>query len=616
VAAVLVLFVVAVGINAPLRWLAPQFALNGRELAVIALMTLIGCALPNWGLARFWVPTPAAPFYMGANDPQFWSAFEKLGLPAWLFPVPPGEDGRMSEIVHWFYRSVPEGHSIPWAAWVVPLLTWGVFIVAMLAMLLAMARLVVDQWRDNERLPFPIVQVQMALVEEPSPGRSLNALLRSRGLWIGLLSIFLIHLLTGLNAYFPSYAPKVPLGYNFEAIFADEPWIHLESRVKASAVSFMIVGATFFIRSRVSFSLWAMFLIVAVFKAAQRMMIGDAPDTAFADQHLGGSIVFVAGMFWIGRSYWARVIRNAFGRGTDSRYRFSFWTVVVSILVMVGWLAVVGVQVWVAATIVLFILVAHLVVSRVLAETGLPTFRSGLSMSQVFTNLPIGWFGGRDIYFSSVFTILGPVSTRDGMMGHALHGQVICKEAGVPSGERRWIGLAAAWALLLGVVVAVGSTLYCQYSYDTPTTDKVSPQRNYFGADYVPRRDMGNHLKAFDSGRFPPTPSDTALNLGIGAGIVGFLQFASLRWAAWPFLPVGYIATYGAFLGNAWFSVFLGWLAKVVVVRFGGGRVFEQAKPLFIGLIIGETLAAALWLIVNAIVVMSGGLAAPVKILL
>ena len=620
-AAILILFVLAIA-NAPLRRFAPQLALNGRELAVVTLMTLIGCALPNWGLARFWVPMPVAPFHIGSEDPQFWKAFQAMGLPHWLYPVHDMADARSDPIVQWFFCGVPQGEHIPWSAWIRPLLAWGVFIAAMLAMLVAMGRLVVDQWVDNERLPFPLVQVQMALVEEPAPGRSLNAMLSNRAMWIGLLSIFAIHSLTGLKAYFPRYVPSVPLGYNFAAIFAEAPWSYLDTKVKQASISFMIVGAAFFIRSRVSFSLWATYLLVVLARVIQQVLYGEAPDTGSADQHLGASVVFIAGIIWLSRRYWAQVIQNAFGRSDDSRYRFSFWTVVVSAAVMIGWLTVVGVHWWMAAGVVLFIAMAHLVVSRVLAETGLPFFRSGIAVSQVYNNLPVRWFGGKDILFAGVFSILGPLTTRDGVMCQSMHGLAVTKQAGVEPGEHGRLGAAVAWALLLGTIVAASSTLYCQYSYDTPTSvtpasaGSASPQRNYFGAYYVPRRDMANAVKAFDAGRFPPQPTSTVLHVGIGMTITALLQFASLRWAAWPFLPVGYVATYGAFLANAWFSVFFGWLAKVLIVRFGGGRLFERAKPFFLGLIIGEALAAAFWLIINAIVVLNGGPTVGLKILL
>src|SRR4051812_35497412 len=48
--AVLILFVLVVGINAPLHKWFPSAALSTGELAIIVLMTLIACSLPNWGL--------------------------------------------------------------------------------------------------------------------------------------------------------------------------------------------------------------------------------------------------------------------------------------------------------------------------------------------------------------------------------------------------------------------------------------------------------------------------------------------------------------------------------------------------------------------------------------
>ncbi len=104
--------------------------------------------------------------------------------------------------------------------------------------------------------------------------------------------------------------------------------------------------------------------------------------------------------------------------------------------------------------------------------------------------------------------------------------------------------------------------------------------------------------------------------MGIGFGLTVFLEVAALRWASWPLLPVGYVAGYGAFVGNAWLSIFVGWIAQLLVVRLGGASLFQKARPFFIGIIFGEGLAAGLWLIVNAIIVLNGGESQAVKFLL
>jgi len=54
-------------------------------------------------------------------------------------------------------------------------------------------------------------------------------------------------------------------------------------------------------------------------------------------------------------------------------------------------------------------------------------------------------------------------------------------------------------------------------------------------------------------------------------------------------------------LRSIWFSIFLGWLAKVVIVRFGGAGLYRAARNVFIGLILGEAAAAALWLCVSLV---------------
>lgn len=620
-AAVLAQFFIIVAINAPLHVWAPKQALRTGELTVILLMILVACGIPNWGLMRFLIPTPVAPFRLGQADQAFWRAFVSMELPGWLFPVSDITTGREEDAVKWFYWST--ARPIPWSAWIAPLTAWGIFAAAMFATLVAIARLVIDQWVTNERLPFPLVQVQLSLLEAPKRGRALNDLFLSPWLWIGLGSVFIFHSLNALNLYYPRYFPKIPLGYDFTGFITDrpvsgEPLSFLDNKAKKAALSFIVIGVTYFIRSKVAFSLWGIYLMVNIFNVAWGSSGGiEMPSAAWADQHLGACVAFVAGILWIGREHWKRVLRNAIGAGADSQYRLTFWIAVAGCTVMFGWLLVVGVGPLIAICIVLFIVTAHLVVSRVVAETGVPFYRSGIAVSQVYTNLPIGWFTHRDIYFSSVFTVLGPLTTRDSVMAFTTTGLAATKSAEVSEPEqRRGLGWVVAWTVLVGFLVAAPATLYCQYRYATPASEDIKPARNYFGAEYIPKRDVAPPNVYFGQGKYIGKQHTSWLHISVGFVITALLEFASLRWTAWPILPVGYVAYHGAFIGNAWFSIFVGWALKVMIVRFGGTSLFQKNRPFFIGIIFGEALAAAIWLVINGIIVFSGGEIKSIKILL
>jgi hypothetical protein len=436
---------------------------------------------------------------------------------------------------------------------------------------------------------------------------------RSRLLWIGLGIVIAIDLLQCLNTYSPKHFPTFPLRYDFTGLFSEEPLSFLRLRLKKSGISFIVVGVTFFIRSRAAFSLWATFLILNLIDVQQGMRQSEMPLGAWQDQHLGSCIAFLGGILWIGRHQWIGILKGSVGIGSDRRHSFTFWVAVGGVTIMIGWLCFVGVQPWMAGIIVLFIVASHLIVARVVAETGLPLYRTGLATSQVYTNLPINWFKARDIYFASVFNVLGPFGTREGLTTFATNGLAICKKLGVLP---KWLGWVIVLSISLGLLAATFATLYCQYSYPTPASAEVSPARNYIGAELFPTRDMASSVDQFSHERFAPKQYSTSEHIAIGFGVTVLLEIASLRWAAWPFPPVGYVASYGSNVENAWFSIFVGWLCQVLIVRFGGANLFQKTKPFFIGLIFGEGLAAGIWLIVNAIVVANGGAPQSVKFLL
>ena len=52
---------------------------------------------------------------------------------------------------------------------------------------------------------------------------------------------------------------------------------------------------------------------------------------------------------------------------------------------------------------------------------------------------------------------------------------------------------------------------------------------------------------------------------------------------------------------NVWFSVFLVWMVKIFILRYGGGRIYEKFKGFFLGLVMGQFAIMNVWLIVNSI---------------
>ena len=75
----------------------------------------------------------------------------------------------------------------------------------------------------------------------------------------------------------------------------------------------------------------------------------------------------------------------------------------------------------------------------------------------------------------------------------------------------------------------------------------------------------------------------------IGIGLTGLLSLAQYRFAGWPLHPVGL----GVALTNTvvidWFGIFLAWLIKLVVLRYGGISLYRLLLPFFIGLILGTS---------------------------
>jgi hypothetical protein len=89
----------------------------------------------------------------------------------------------------------------------------------------------------------------------------------------------------------------------------------------------------------------------------------------------------------------------------------------------------------------------------------------------------------------------------------------------------------------------------------------------------------------------------------MGFGLVAVISLSLLRFRFrwWPLHPVIFLVWSTWTARVVWLSFLIGWVVKELVVRYGGGRTYQNLKPLFLGLIMGELVATAVSLFIGAL---------------
>jgi hypothetical protein len=93
------------------------------------------------------------------------------------------------------------------------------------------------------------------------------------------------------------------------------------------------------------------------------------------------------------------------------------------------------------------------------------------------------------------------------------------------------------------------------------------------------------------------TPPDRREAGGMLAGFFfsSLLFIGRLRIVGFPFHPVGYALSGGWSMLWAWFSLFIAWVFKVLILKYGGLSRFREFLPFFFGLILGDFMMGATW---------------------
>ena len=86
---------------------------------------------------------------------------------------------------------------------------------------------------------------------------------------------------------------------------------------------------------------------------------------------------------------------------------------------------------------------------------------------------------------------------------------------------------------------------------------------------------------------------------GIGAGAMLFLSFMRTRFLWWPLHPIGLTIASDGIIDYLWFTLFMAWLIKTLILKYGGVKVYRNSIPFFLGLVLGQYTAAGVWVILS-----------------
>ena len=590
---IFVVFVVAC-VNALVAKKLPRFALSPGEMATLYILVAVGSSLAGIGMIGFLTPAIANPVWF-TNDK--WGRFAD-SVPAWWSP-------RDAGAVRDFYFGNSTLYTWPHVrAWFFPIVTWGSFLFLLLLMTLCFAVILRRQWVEHERLSFPITILPIAMTAQPG---GIVSLLRNRMFLFGFLLPVILQSVNNLHWLFPNL-PEIPLKptangpLDIGALLKTPPWNALGYFPLAFHPN--TIGLSYLLATDVSFSCWFFYLARKLLDVACVTYGYRDPGASSAssrmpymqEQGVGAWLCLAALSLWMARRHLAAVARGALhpDKADDAREAMSYR------LALVGcgfcFICATAFAWWgglpLGASVLLFVLFAAymLALTRIRAEAGTAWhFGPFVTAPEMVTRI----FGPMSLNVSAISVLAYHtwynIDYRSVTTPHLFEAYKVA-EAGKL--HLRRLTAAMVLAMLVGITCASWTVLHLYYIYGASTAH-VNPWRINMGK--IPYQVANSHL----SGNRVGTDTSGLTALGVGALVTLLLHFARISLPNWPFHPAGYAIANTFIPDLLWFPFFLGWLAKCLILRYGGMKAYRNFLPFFIGLILGDYVIASLWTFVG-----------------
>ena len=478
----------------------------------------------------------------------------------------------------------PLASALAWLPW-----PWLVAPLASTLALLFMTSIFRQPWTEKERLSFPVIQIPLMLATR------LHDLIRNRLFWSGFGIAAFIDLLNGTNALVPA-VPSIPMIniFRFSDYFTERPWNALAG-TEINLYPF-VIGFCFLLPTDLMFSCWFFFILFKlqlVLTAA--LGLQELPGFPFpSEQAAGGYIALGLLAIWMARKHLAGVMRTTLGRpgGADEsnepmRYRTMLAGLLACFAVLVACGMALGASMGMMIVFFAIFFLYALAISRMRAELGPPAHDLHYAGPDMLINNALGTVNVSkpDLGVFSLFYGFN----RAYRAHYAAHGMEAFKIAQSTRITARSMMFAMVIALVVGLASSMWAMLHAMYIHGYSG-------KPASGMAVEAWSRMESWVTMPEGPRIPATVAAAAgalITLGLGAMRTQF------TWWLWH--PVGYATCSSWSMGKLWACLFIAWLLKSLITRYGGAKAYQFVLPFFVGLVLGEFCVGSFWCILGAI---------------
>jgi hypothetical protein len=572
--AVALLFLLT-ALNLILKRRKPAWAFSAGELIVVYVVVAAAAGITGnvWSWGGNLAPNLAYPIWQ-AGPANRWAEIMWPNLPVGLTPVD------RDALQGFFLGSTSPYQRDILLTWAVPALWWTGWVTATLWVTLCFSVIIRRRWSEEEKLPFPMTLLPIHLTD-PQQG-----LFRSPLWWIGLGGSAALGVLDLVSSFVPTI-PTVPTYLDISTFLTNnKPW----DAIRTTSLSWgpWQLGLTYLMPADLAFSLIVFNLFWRAEYVSSRMggWLTDAwGGFPYGDQQvIGAYLSLMVSVLWLDRRYLVQVLRRAFGLSSHARESgeaFSYRTAVFGGMAGLGYLCWFyvrsGMSPVIAVSFIALFFIMVMAMIRMRAHIGPPShWMYGTMPEFVLTQFP----GTRALGPRA----LGMIALmRPFMYEQDTEPAPIQLEALRMAERTATNPTPLAWIMIAAIPLTMLSYFWAslQIGYHLGLGAKGYQDMTFVCRQGSDKLDFWLH----DPGGANWSGVQA---IGLGFAITVLLMVIKLRFPLWPLHPLAFPLAFSWTIDSLLPAVFVTWLAKALLLRYGGLRAHRRAFPFFLGLIVGS----------------------------